>query len=160
MKTSFTHLDSRGRARMIDVAGKPPTVRTARAQARVRLNPPTLRALRAGRLPKGDVWALARAAGIMAAKRTGDFVPLAHPLSIAQAAVDFSFDKKGLRIETFVKTTASTGVELEALMAAWGAAITVYDMVKALQRDARITDVLLLEKTGGKKHFLASRTRR
>jgi cyclic pyranopterin monophosphate synthase len=156
-KNSFTHLDARGRARMVDVSAKPATARLARAQARVLLNPTTLRALRSNRLPKGDVWALARAAGILAAKRTGEFVPLAHPLAISQAAVDFAFEKRGLRVETLVKTTGPTGVELEALMAAWGAALTVYDMIKALQRDARITDVLVLEKTGGKGRFVARR---
>lgn len=150
-RRGFTHLDARGAARMVDVSGKPATVRWARAEGRIRLNSATLRRLKGvRRLPKGDAFALARSAGILAAKRTSDFVPLAHPLALSQAAVDFTFEKRSLRVESFVKTTGPTGVELEALMAVWGALITLYDMVKALQRDAVLTDIVLREKAGGR----------
>lgn len=154
MPDQFTHLDARGRARMVDVSGKPATLRWARAAGRIVLNRSTLRRVRAGRLPKGDLWGLARGAGIMAAKRAGDFVPLAHPLGLTHVRIDFHVDARGVRVESLVKTVGPTGAELEALMAVWGALLTLYDMVKAVQRDAVLTDIALLEKGGGKLRFL------
>jgi cyclic pyranopterin phosphate synthase len=149
MSRRLTHIDHRGQARMVDVSDKPSTVRLARASGRLRLSSATRRLIRRG-APKGDVLALARSAGIQAAKRVGDVVPLAHPLFLTHASVELSFEKDGLRAVSLVKTTGPTGVELEALMAVWGALLTAYDMVKAVERGAVITDVRLEEKSGGR----------
>jgi cyclic pyranopterin phosphate synthase len=147
----LTHFDAEGRAHMVDVSGKPATARTAVAEARVLMNAETLAHVTGGTAKKGDVLAVARLAGIMAAKRTADLVPLCHPLALSRVAVDLAADPElpGVRIEATVATTGPTGVEMEALTAVSVAALTVYDMLKAAQRDMEITGVRLLLKEGG-----------
>ena len=147
---ALSHLDDKGQAHMVDVGGKPATQRQARARGKVRLDPATLELLISGGLPKGDALAVARLAGIMAAKRTPELIPLCHPLPISAVAVELTPQADGVVIEALVKTTAPTGVEMEALTAVSVAALALYDMVKSVQRDAVIEDVLLLEKSGGK----------
>ena len=144
----LSHYDSAGRARMVDVSTKPDTRRTARAHAFVRLIPAVLKKLPEN--PKGNPLEIARIAGISAAKRTSELIPLCHPLMLSHADVDVSLEKKGVRIVSTAVTTAATGVEMEALTAASVAALTVYDMVKALDKSIEIQDLYLLEKTGGK----------
>src|SRR5437667_11070645 len=146
----LSHVDRRGRARMVDVSPKPVTRREAVARGEVRMRAATLAQIAAGALPKGDAFAVARLAGIMAAKRTADLVPLCHPLPLAHADVDVTVEDGGVRIVTTATTTAPTGVEMEALTAAAVAALTVYDMCKALDKRIEIQDLYLLEKTGGK----------
>jgi len=147
----LSHLDEQGRARMVDVSDKAVTDRAAVAAATVRMEPATLRLIRRGRIAKGEVLAVARVAGIMAAKRTAEIIPMCHPLPIAVAAIDFSAPKAGqLDIEASVKVTGRTGVEMEALTAVSAAALAVYDMCKAVDRGMVITDVRLLEKSGGR----------
>lgn len=144
----LSHFDQAGSPRMVDVSGKPPTLRTARAQAFVRIRPEVL-----GRLPenpKGNPLEIARIAGIAAAKRTAELIPLCHPLLLTHADVDVRVEADGVRIESTATTTGPTGVEMEALTAAAVAALTVYDMTKALDRSIEIQDVFLLEKSGGK----------
>lgn len=133
---------------MVDVSGKAPTRRSARAHAFVRLKPEVLQALPHN--PKGNPLEAARLAGIMAAKRTAELIPLCHPLPLSHVEVHVAIEPEGVRIETAVTTTAATGVEMEALTAAAVAALTVYDMTKALDKSIEIQDVYLLEKTGGK----------
>jgi len=144
----LSHYDSAGRARMVDVSAKPDTRRTARAHAFVRLIPAVLKKLPEN--PKGNPLEIARIAGISAAKRTSELIPLCHPLMLSHADVDVSLEKEGVRIISTAATTAATGVEMEALTAASVAALTVYDMVKALDKSIEIQDLYLLEKTGGK----------
>jgi cyclic pyranopterin phosphate synthase len=148
----LTHLDAEGRARMVDVTPKPETARQARARARVRVRPATLAAIRAGTVAKGDVLAVARLAGIMAAKRTADWIPLCHPLRLTAIEVELDLDRRRstVEIETRVATVDKTGVEMEALTAAAAAALALYDMVKAIDRGIRVTDLCLLEKAGGR----------
>lgn len=148
---SLTHFDAAGQAHMVDVSAKQPTAREAVAEAAVVMSPETL-ALAQGGAAKGDVLGVARLAGIMAAKRTADLIPLCHPLPLDRVAVDLSADPAlpGLRITATARTTGRTGVEMEALTAATVAALTVYDMLKAAQKDMRIEGVRLLRKTGGK----------
>ena len=146
----LSHLDSRGRARMVDIALKPATERRAVAEARVRMSPATARLVRAGKARKGDVLATARLAGVMAAKRTPDLIPLCHPLSLTDVSVEAETVRGGVRIEAVAKAVDRTGVEMEAMVAAAVAALTVYDMVKGHDRTAEILGVRLLEKTGGK----------
>ncbi len=148
----LSHLDEQGHARMVDVSEKAPTVREATAAAEVVAKPETLDLIREGGLPKGDVLAVARVAGIMAAKRTPDLIPLCHPLPLTGVSVDFAFDddRHRLLIEARVKCLAVTGVEMEALTAAAVAALTVYDMCKAVDRAMRIENLRLLRKTGGR----------
>lgn len=148
----LTHLDSEGNARMVDVSDKDVTVRRARAEATVRLSAEAFAALVAGTLKKGDALGVARVAGILAAKRTHDLIPLCHPLPISGATVDFTFDETShtLRIETSVSVTSRTGVEMEALTAASIAALTIYDMCKAVDKGIIIESIRLLEKEGGK----------
>lgn len=147
----LSHVDARGRARMVDVAAKPVTERVAVAGATIRMRPGTLRLIRAGKIAKGEVLAVARVAGIMAAKRTAEIIPLCHPLPIEVAGVDFTPRAGGrLDVEATVKVTGKTGVEMEALVAVAAAALTVYDMCKAVDRGMTITDVRLLEKRGGR----------
>jgi len=146
----FTHLDESGAARMVDVSGKDVSVRTARATGRVLVSPAVVDALRGDGVPKGDALGVARVAGILAAKRTPDLIPLCHPLSISGVTVDLEVHDNGVAITATVKTTDRTGVEMEALTAVCVAALTVIDMVKAIDKDAEITDVRLEEKTGGK----------
>jgi cyclic pyranopterin phosphate synthase len=144
----LSHYDAAGQARMVDVGAKAATVRTARAHAFVRIGPKALRKLPAN--PKGNPLEVARLAGIMAAKRTSELIPLCHSLPLAFADVEASVEKRGVRILTTARTSAQTGVEMEALTAAAVAALTVYDMTKALDKSIEIQDVYLLEKTGGK----------
>ena len=144
----LSHYDSAGSARMVDVSAKTETRRVARAQAFVRIRPAVLKKLPQN--PKGNPLEIARIAGIAAAKRTSDLIPLCHPLMLSHADVDVTVEKKGVRIVATAVTTAQTGVEMEALTAAAVAALTVYDMTKALDKSIEITDVYLLEKTGGK----------
>jgi cyclic pyranopterin phosphate synthase len=147
----LSHLDDRGRARMVDVGGKAETERVARAEATVLMAPATLAAIRDARLPKGDVAAAARLAGIMAAKRTHELIPLCHPLSLSFAGVEIAADEAlpGVRVTTEMRLIGRTGVEMEALVAASVAALTIYDMCKAIDRGIEVTGVRLLEKSGG-----------
>lgn len=147
---SLTHLDERGAARMVDVSAKPETVRRAVAHGKIMLAPGTVSLLRGGALPKGDALAAARIAGIQGAKRTSELIPLCHPLPITRAAVELAVCDDGVEISAEVATVGKTGVEMEALTAVSVAALTLYDMVKAVDRAAVITDVRLEEKSGGK----------
>ncbi len=149
---SFSHLDQKGKACMVDVSTKPLTAREAVARARVILGEKAFNAVADQRLPKGDLFAVARIAGIMAAKKVGDLIPLCHPLSLSVVNVDLVLEKKdfSLNIEASVKTVGPTGVEMEALTAVSVAALTVYDMCKALDKGIRITDIRLVRKSGGK----------
>jgi cyclic pyranopterin phosphate synthase len=149
-RKSLTHVDERGAARMVDVGAKAVTERRATARGMLLLSSETLDLVRDGRTPKGDVLASARLAGIMAAKRTSELIPLAHPLPITHASVDLVIETRGIAIEATVATTAQTGVEMEALTAVTVAALTLYDMLKAVERGARITDVRLVAKSGGR----------
>lgn len=148
----LTHLDAQGRARMVDVSKKTVTDRRARAEAVVQLSRDAYAAVAAGNAPKGDVLAAARLAGIMAAKRTAELIPLCHQIPLSSVAIDFAPDDAAhsIRIRAEARTAARTGVEMEALVAASAAALTIYDMVKALDRAAEISRVRLLEKSGGK----------
>ena len=150
--TKLTHIDDKGDARMVDVSGKDTTVRTAMAEAVVRMKPQTLALVIGGTAPKGDVLAVARVAGIMAAKRTADLIPLCHPLPIAGVTVvcEPDEDLSLIRVLASVKVTGPTGVEMEALTAVAVGCLTIYDMVKAVERGMRIEDIRLLEKRGGK----------
>lgn len=144
----LSHYDSAGSPRMVDVSAKAETRRTARAHAFVRIDPEVLRKLPDN--PKGDPLEIARIAGIAAAKRTSELIPLCHPLMLTHADVEVSLEKEGVRIVSSAATTGPTGVEMEALTAASIAALTVYDMTKALDKSISIEDLYLLEKTGGK----------
>lgn len=148
----LTHLDERGHAAMVDVSDKAPTVRTAVAQGEVRMQPTTLAAIRDGAVPKGDVLAAARIAGIMAAKRTPELIPLCHPLLLSKVAVEFTIDEAESRvvISATVRCQGQTGVEMEALTAVSVAALTIYDMAKALEKGMVIGAIRLVEKQGGK----------
>jgi cyclic pyranopterin phosphate synthase len=148
----LSHLDSAGNARMVDVAGKEESERWARAQAAVRMSPRAARAAVAGDAPKGDLIGTARLAGIAAAKRTSELIPLAHPLPLTSVDVSIELepDQGLVRVEAEARVIGRTGVEMEAMTACAVAALTVYDMVKALDRDARIELVQLLEKRGGR----------
>jgi len=146
----LTHVDAAGAARMVDVGAKSATERRAVARGRLELSPQTLDLVREGRTPKGDVMAAARIAGIMAAKRTSELIPLCHPLPLTHAAVELAVVPGGIDIEATVATTAPTGVEMEALTAVTIAGLTLYDMLKSVERGAHLTDVRLVEKTGGK----------
>ena len=148
----LSHLNEAGEARMVDVSDKAVTERSATAEGFVSMAAETLDLILSGDAPKGDVLATARIAGIMAAKRTHELIPLCHPLPLTQVTVDFapSSDPAGIRVETTAKVEAKTGVEMEALTAAAVAALTVYDMTKALDKGIEIQDVYLLSKTGGK----------
>jgi len=146
----LTHLDSQGQARMVDVGGKPETRRSATATGRIRMSAEALAAVRDGSGPKGDVLAAARIAGIMAAKKTGDLIPLCHPLALDAVTIDFAFEADGIRATARASLTGRTGVEMEAMTAAALALLTIYDMAKALDKAMVIDAVRLLEKTGGK----------
>ncbi len=151
MAGELSHLDERGAARMVDVSAKAETARQAVAEARVVMQPATLRLILEGAVPKGDVIAAARIAGIMAAKKTPDLIPLCHPLPITGASLDFEpLGDDTLRIEASVRTTGKTGVEMEALTAAAVAALTIYDMCKAVDRAMTITGIQLVMKSGGR----------
>jgi cyclic pyranopterin phosphate synthase len=148
----LSHVDARGRVRMVDVSAKPPTVREAVARGRVFLHAGTLGLLREGRAAKGDVLATAHLAAVMAAKRTSDWIPLAHPVSVEAVDVTFAFDDRApaVAIEARVRTTGRTGVEMEALTAVAAAALTLYDMLKAADRGMVIGEIALWEKRGGR----------
>jgi cyclic pyranopterin monophosphate synthase len=148
----LTHLDPEGSARMVDVGGKPVTERRAVARAVVRMSPDTARAVAAGDAPKGDVLGTARLAGIQAAKRTGELIPLCHPLGLDHVDVDAVIDAKAgtVTLTAEASVAARTGVEMEAMTAAAVAALTVYDMVKGLERGVTVEEVALLEKSGGR----------
>ena len=151
----LSHFDEHGASRMVDVGQKPVTARLARARGVVQMQPETLAQIRQGQMAKGDVLAVARLAGIMAAKQTGTLIPLCHPLSLDAVNVEFSFpDDKSVQVEAVVRVTARTGVEMEALTAVSVAALTIYDMCKAVDRGMAIQQIRLEEKSGGRSgHF-------
>jgi cyclic pyranopterin monophosphate synthase len=146
----LTHLDESGSARMVDVGGKPLTVREAVAECVVRMSAETVRAIREATLTKGDAIAVARVAGIMAAKRTPDLIPLCHPLPITSVELDFELREDGVRVESRARVSGQTGVEMEALTAAAVAGLTLIDMVKGLEKGVYLENVRLLAKRGGK----------
>jgi cyclic pyranopterin phosphate synthase len=152
LKAALTHIDAKGEARMVDVSAKAATERTAVAEGRVVMRKATLALIVSGNAKKGDVLGTARIAGIMAAKRTSELIPLCHPLALSKVALDISPDPKlpGCRVQATVKVTGPTGVEMEALTAVSVACLTIYDMVKAAERGVRIEGIHLVEKTGGK----------
>jgi len=155
---ALTHIDAKGEARMVDVSAKEATERTAIAEGHVVMSRATLALIVSGNAKKGDVLATARVAGIMAAKRTSDLIPLCHPLALSKVTLDISPDPKlpGCRIRATVKVTGPTGVEMEALTAVSVACLTIYDMIKAVERGVRIEGIHLAEKIGGKSgHFRA-----
>ncbi|MFZ9396211.1 MAG: cyclic pyranopterin monophosphate synthase MoaC [Erythrobacter sp.] len=157
MSKRLTHLDDSGTARMVDVGAKPATARMARAGGIIRMSAEALAAIRAGDAPKGDVLGAARIAAIMAAKKTGDLIPLCHPLSLDAVDVEFAFEDDGVRVTTTASLTGRTGVEMEAMVAASVALLTIYDMAKALDKGMVIGEVRLLEKLGGKSgHWIAA----
>ena len=149
---TFNHFDEKGHAIMVDVSAKGATLRKAVAAAVVRMKPETLRAITEGRIVKGDVLAVARLAGITAAKRTSDLIPLSHPLAIHHAAVDFhpDADKGEIRVESTIRAFERTGVEMEAMVSASVAALTIYDMCKGSDKGISINEVALISKEGGK----------
>ncbi len=156
MSARLSHLDDKGEARMVDVSAKDVTARTAIAEGFVAMAPETLDLILTGNAPKGDVLATARIAGIMAAKRTSELIPLCHPLPLTQVTVDFepSRDPPGLRVEAHAKVDGKTGVEMEALTAVSISCLTIYDMCKAVDRAMSFSGIRLIEKTGGRSgHF-------
>ena len=155
--SDLTHLDAAGHARMVDVSDKAATARLARAQGRLRMSAAAFAAIRDGTGPKGDVLAVARVAGIQAAKRTAELIPLCHPIPLSSVAVDFTLDEAlpGVRCETTARTVDRTGVEMEALTACSVALLTVYDMVKAVDPHMVCEEVRVIEKTGGKSDLRA-----
>jgi|SRR5579883_614987 len=159
VKTTLTHIDAKGEARMVDVSVKAATGRTAVAEGRVVMSRATLAMIGSGNAKKGDVLGTARIAGIMAAKRTSELIPLCHPLALSKVAVDITSDEKlpGCIVRATVKVTGPTGVEMEALTAVSVACLTIYDMIKAVERGVRIEGIRLVEKSGGKSgHYRAS----
>jgi len=151
-RAKLSHVAPDGSARMVDVSEKPPTVRTARARGTIRMSSVAFEAIRSHQIAKGDVLSVARLAGIMAAKKTADLVPLCHPLLLDDVQVDLSADAglPGFRAESQVRTTGRTGVEMEAIVAVTVALVTVYDMAKSADRSMTIGDISLIEKTGGR----------
>ena len=157
----LSHVDSRGRARMVDVGDKAVTTREARARGEISMSAEALRLVRSGTVKKGDPLQTARLAGVMAAKQTASLIPLCHPLQLSHVDVDLIPTRRGYRIESRVRTTAQTGVEMEALTAVAVAALTVYDMVKAVDKAMVISDIYLVEKTGGRSGtYRATRSRK
>jgi cyclic pyranopterin monophosphate synthase len=150
MAAGLTHLDEKGAARIVDIGGKATTRRRAVARARLEAEPETIAAILGGTLKKGDAIAVARVAGIMAAKKTSDLIPLCHPIALTSVTVDIVQDGGALVISAAAETVGQTGVEMEALTAASVAALTLYDMAKAMDRGMRIAAVELVEKSGGK----------
>ena len=150
--SGLTHFDAKGEAHMVDVSDKDVTDRIAVAEGFVRMTPETLTLITEGRAKKGDVLSVARLAGIMGAKKTPDLIPLCHPLPVTKVSVDLTIDpdRPGIRVEATVKTTGQTGVEMEALTAVATACLTVYDMVKAVEKSMVIEDIRLVMKDGGK----------
>ena len=155
---ALTHIDASGEARMVDVSGKQATERTATAEGRVVMGKAILELILSGNAKKGDVLGVARVAGIMAAKRTHELIPLCHPLALSKVTVDIAADEKlpGCIVRASVKVTGPTGVEMEALTAVSVACLTIYDMIKAVERGVRIENIHLVEKSGGKSgHYRA-----
>ncbi len=148
--SKLTHLDGDGAAHMVDVGGKPATARRAVASGRITMSAETLEAIREGNAPKGDVLSAARLAGIMAAKRTGDLIPLCHPLGLEAVSVEFAYEADGIRATATASLTGKTGVEMEAMTAVSLALLTIYDMAKAIDKGMVISDVRLIAKSGGK----------
>ncbi|MFM2022515.1 MAG: cyclic pyranopterin monophosphate synthase MoaC, partial [Pseudomonadota bacterium] len=148
--TKLTHLDDAGNAAMVDISAKNATMREAIAEGRITMSAEALAAIRDGAVKKGDVLATARIAGIMAAKKTSELIPLCHPLALSKVTVDFEFEAAGVRVNTLARLTGQTGVEMEALTAASIALLTIYDMAKAIDKAMVISDVRLLSKSGGK----------
>lgn len=150
--THLTHVDDSGKARMVDVSGKPVTERMARARGAISMRPETLDLIRTNQIAKGDVVGVARVAGIMAAKRTAELVPLCHQLPLSEVHLDFVFDEKlpGVRVEATARTAAQTGVEMEVIVAVSVSLITLYDMVKGVDKGMEIGQISLVEKRGGK----------
>ncbi len=148
--SKLSHIDDKGQAHMVDVSAKDVTSRSATARATVLMLPETIALISGGLAKKGDVLATARIAGILAAKKTSDLIPLCHPLMISKASLDFTINADAIDVEATVKVDAKTGVEMEALTACSVACLTIYDMVKAVDRGIRITDLRLVEKSGGK----------
>lgn len=158
VEPALTHIDTRGEARMVDVSTKPATERTAVAEGRVVMSKATLALIESGNAKKGDVLGTARIAGIMAAKRTPDLIPLCHPLALSKVTIEIAPDTRlpGCVVRAAVKVTGPTGVEMEALTAVAVACLTIYDMIKAVERGARIEGIRLVEKKGGKSgHYRA-----
>jgi len=153
----LTHIDASGQAQMVDVTGKPDTQREAVAKGRVRMKPATFDLIKEGGVAKGDVLAAARLAGIMAAKQTPQLIPLCHPIFIGDVRVEFNMDEKNSTVEitSVVKSTGKTGVEMEALTAVAIAALTIYDMCKAVERGIQIENIRLIKKSGGKSGTIA-----
>lgn len=149
-KLEFTHFNEQGRARMVDVTDKNPTERTAVAEASIYMKPEVINAITEGRVKKGDVLAVAQVAGIMAAKHTSDNIPMCHPIIMTGVNISFVINEESIKIQSEVKCKGETGVEMEALNAVSIAALTIYDMCKALQKDMTISDIRLMKKTGGK----------
>ncbi|MBC7160043.1 MAG: cyclic pyranopterin monophosphate synthase MoaC [Porphyrobacter sp.] len=150
MTGPLSHLDEHGQARMVDVGGKPDSARAAIAAGRIRMSAQALAAIRDGSGPKGDVLAVARVAGIMAAKRTGELIPLCHPLALDAVSVDFAFEEDAIAVTARASLTGRTGVEMEAMTAVCIALLTIYDMAKAIDKGMVIEQVRLLAKSGGK----------
>ena len=148
--SKLTHIDGTGAAHMVDVGDKADTVREAHAEGRIAMKMEVLEAIKANVMKKGDVLATARIAGIMAAKKTSDLIPLCHPLALTKVAVDFTFLDDGIKVSSMARLTGKTGVEMEALTACSIALLTIYDMSKAMQKDMVIRDIRLLSKSGGK----------
>ncbi len=148
--SKLTHLGEDGAARMVDVGGKPATARRAVASGRITMSAEALAAIREGNAPKGDVLGTARIAGIMAAKRTGELIPLCHPLGLEAVNIEFDFEADGIAATATASLTGRTGVEMEAMTAASIALLTIYDMAKAIDKGMVISDVRLIAKTGGK----------
>lgn len=149
-KATLTHVDATGRVRMVDVSSKPETERLARATALLRCTPATRDAIASGTLAKGEALATARVAGVLAAKKTGELIPMCHPIALTDVVVDLTPVAAGIAIEATARTVGRTGVEMEALVAASVAGLALYDMAKAVQRDMVLDDVKLVEKRGGK----------
>ena len=147
---TLSHLDTTGKARMVDVGDKPETAREARAAGEITMSAAALRLIRSGKVAKGDPLQTARLAGIMAAKQTAAFIPLCHPLALTHVSVDLTPTRRGYRIESRVRTTGKTGVEMEALTAVSVAALTIYDMVKAVDKAMVIGGICVIEKSGGR----------
>lgn len=147
---TLSHLDAQGRARMVDIGEKPDTKRVAVAKGRVVMTPQTLELVRKNEIAKGDVLTVAQVAGIAAAKRTSELIPMCHPLLLTNVQVDFDFQDDGIEIRAIVEATGKTGVEMEALTAVTVSALTIYDMCKARDRAMRIQDIRLVRKSGGK----------
>lgn len=155
--SQFSHLDDAGRLRMVDVSSKPVTQRRARARGEVRTSAETIAQIHNNRLAKGNVLEAARLAGIMAAKNTGQWIPLCHPLQLSHVQLEFTVNDEGVEIEATTLAEGKTGVEMEALVAVSAAALTIYDMCKAIDRTMEIGNIRLMEKSGGRSgHFVRS----